>query len=101
MVREVGGEHSGTGIGLNTGALGRYASSVGLLRFALGPPDGLPTVIKFEALPASRTEASLRHRCRAKTSRAEPQGFRASHWVLLWVLIATKVPNVSNGKAPR
>jgi hypothetical protein len=44
----------------------------------LGPLHGPPTVPKFEAVPVSRrNRASLRHRCRAKTSRVEPQGFPA------------------------
>jgi DNA invertase Pin-like site-specific DNA recombinase len=35
----------------------------------MGPFSRLPTVIKFEALPASRLTASLASVCRAKTSR--------------------------------
>ena len=32
----------------------------------MGPPVGLPTVFKFEALPASGSSASLASRCRGK-----------------------------------
>ena len=45
------------------------------VRFDLGPPDGPPTVSKFEASPASDFEVSLASCCRAKTSRVELRGF--------------------------
>ena len=38
-------------------------------RFNLGTIHRLPTVSKFEALPALRLSGSLARRCRAKTSR--------------------------------
>jgi hypothetical protein len=57
----------------------RHSSAVscrrGERRFDLGTIHSLPTVPKFEALPASRLPASLPRRSRAKTSRVEPQGF--------------------------
>jgi hypothetical protein len=61
-------------IGATRPRIGRHVAGAGSRQFDLGTIHDLPTVLKIEALPASRIEASLACRCRAKMSRVQPQG---------------------------